>query len=96
MAAQRKAWRLRFLEAVMTAERYAHISKKAKDQSCAKKSTFTPHITSTSALKCTFILQEGPNMFPCNKTVCLLFDDEGLNKVNTIQKHYSVFQLFTL
>lgn len=35
-------------------------------------------------------------MFLCNKTVCLLLDDEGLNKVSTIQKHTQSFRAYLL
>lgn len=42
---------------------HAHIPPKIKPKTkvVPKKSTFCPHITSTSALKCTFIQHEGPN-----------------------------------
>lgn len=81
----------------MTAERYAHIPKKKPKTKAVPKKHFSSsnylhlclkmHVYSAKRTKYTFL---------CNKTVCLLLDDEGLNKVSTIQKHYSVFQLFTL
>lgn len=76
---------------------YVPQKNEAKDQSCAKKKHFySSHYLHFCLKMHVYSAQRTKYMFLCNKTVCLLLDDEGLNKVSTILKHTQSFRAYLL